>query len=321
MKFLFYLPRHLFFVSGFFLWIGFPFTVKLDALPITPNPKEIKRVLFLGNSITYNGKYIKDIETYYRFNHPERETEFINVGLPSETVSGLSEPGHANGDFPRPDLHERLERVLELLKPDLVFACYGMNDGIYLPFDQSRFKKFKDGTLRLHEQVFAAGADIVHLTPPVYDEQNGGSPGYDKVLEKYGDWLLSMGKEEKWKVVDIHGPMKKFLTEKRRWDPTYTFSADGIHPDATGHWLMAKQILLFLGEEKMAGAAGINEALEGKPNVNQVIELVEERQDLTRDSWLSATGHKRPGLRDGLPLDQALAKGATMAGQIQNLIK
>ena len=91
---------------------------------------QIQRVLFLGNSITYSGQYVADIEAYYRLVHPTLEIEWINVGLPSETVSGLSEEGHADGAFPRPDLHERLERVLKQTQPDLVFANYGMNDGI-----------------------------------------------------------------------------------------------------------------------------------------------------------------------------------------------
>ena len=50
----------------------------------------------------------------------------------------MSEEGHAGGKFPRPDLHERLDRALPKTKPDLVFACYGMNDGIYLPLDEAR---------------------------------------------------------------------------------------------------------------------------------------------------------------------------------------
>ncbi len=70
--------------------------------------------------------------------HPDRHMQLINVGLPSETVSGLSEPGHAGGQFPRPDLHERLQRVLEQTKPELVVACYGMNDGIYYPLGDDR---------------------------------------------------------------------------------------------------------------------------------------------------------------------------------------
>ena len=92
------------------------------------------RVLFLGDSITYSGQYVELIEAYFVTRFPKRQIEFLNLGLPSETVSGLSEPGHAGGAFPRPDLHERLARVLEKTKPDVVIACYGMNDGIYLPF-------------------------------------------------------------------------------------------------------------------------------------------------------------------------------------------
>src|SRR5690606_3114264 len=130
----------------------------------------IKRIVFLGNSITYSGQYIGDIEAYYRITHPELKVEWINVGLPSETVSGLSEEGHADGAFPRPDLHERLYRVLKQTKPDLVFANYGMNDGIYLPFDSTRFERFKDGMLWLHETVVKHGAQIVHLSPPIFDE-------------------------------------------------------------------------------------------------------------------------------------------------------
>ena len=45
--------------------------------------------------------------------------------------------------IPRPDLHERLERVLTQTKPDLVFARYGMNDGIYLPLIQAVSKNLK----------------------------------------------------------------------------------------------------------------------------------------------------------------------------------
>ncbi len=107
---------------------------------------KVKRVIFLGDSITYSGGYVGLLEAYFVTRYPGRTIEFINVGLPSETVSGLSEEGHAGGQFPRPDLHERLGRVLEQIRPDLVFACYGMNDGIYLPFNEERFEvQTRDG--------------------------------------------------------------------------------------------------------------------------------------------------------------------------------
>ena len=149
------------------------------------------RIVLLGDSITYSGQYVEWIEAYYASRFPDQNIEFLNLGLPSETVSGLSEEGHAGGQFPRPDLHERLGRVLQKAKPDLVVACYGMNDGIYLPFSEERFDRFKDGIVRLREKVLAANAKIIHVTPPTFDEVKGGHPGYGAALNRYSDWLLA----------------------------------------------------------------------------------------------------------------------------------
>src|SRR5882672_9568923 len=87
------------------------------------------RIVFLGDSITYGGQYVDDMSMLVRRLAADNEFEFLNLGLPSETVSGLSEPGHAHDSFPRPNLHDRLDRLLELTRPNLVIACYGMNDG------------------------------------------------------------------------------------------------------------------------------------------------------------------------------------------------
>ena len=122
-----------------------------------PAPPGAKRILFLGDSITYAGQYIEFIEAALIEKHPERIYEIINCGLPSETASGLSEPGHAGGQFPRPDVHERVDRVLAKVKPDLVVICYGMNDGVYMPLAEDRFAAFRNGMSKLHDKAVAAG--------------------------------------------------------------------------------------------------------------------------------------------------------------------
>ena len=58
---------------------------------------ESKRILFLGDSITHAGGYIASLEAALKIQYPDQHPEFLNLGLPSETVSGLSEPGHAGG--------------------------------------------------------------------------------------------------------------------------------------------------------------------------------------------------------------------------------
>jgi len=287
--------------------------------------KNVKTVLFLGNSITWAGTYVNDIEAYFRFKYPERNIEFINVGLPSETVSGLSEPGHANGEFPRPDLHERLARVLQQIKPDLVFACYGMNDGIYLPFDSTRFKKFKEGILWLHDEVNKTGAEIIHITPPDYDEVRGKSKGYSFVLDIYADWLLSLRQSMQWQVIDIHYPMKRYLQAHRQADAKFGLDAfalaeDGIHPGETGHWIMAREVLVYSGFKELERVPGILQALKQNTDPLKLTKLVTERQNMLRDSWLTATRYLRPGLPEGLPLAPAQAKALEMMNEIKQLI-
>ena len=290
-----------------------------------PIAEKVKKVLFLGNSITYAGSYITDIDAYFATHYPERKVEFINVGLPSETVSGLSEEGHAGGRFPRPDLHERLQRVLDKTKPDLVFACYGMNDGIYLPFDEDRFRKFKEGIYWLHEELAKTGARIIHLTPPIYDELRGPDKGYANVLDIYSNWLLEQKKVANWEVADLHYPMKHYLEAYRAVDAKlaidgFALANDGVHPGDVGHWLMAKSILLYLGEKSVAGFPTIKAALSAIPHGDQVLTLVNERQLIMKDAWLTATGHKRPEMKTGLPLEEAQTKARQLDTQIQALL-
>ena len=167
---------------------------------------ESDRVVVLGDSITFSGHWVSYLTCWMET--AGTSARVIDMALPSETVSGLSENGHAGGKFPRPDLHERLDRVLRISRPNVVLACYGMNCGIYQPFDTERFTKFREGITRLHEKVEGVGAQIIHLTPPVYDQRPdkrgpAGSTDYDAVLEQYSKWLLSK-RQNGWIVIDIH---------------------------------------------------------------------------------------------------------------------
>lgn len=295
----------------------FFFSLQLGSAQTYSISEDTKRIVFLGNSITYNGKFVSYFDAYLTLNYPEKNLEIINVGLPSETVSGLSEAGHADGQFPRPDLRERLDRVLTQLEPDLVIANYGMNDGIYLPFDEARFNAFQNGIHWLHEVVEKSGAQLIHVTPPIYDERK--DPAYANVLDIYSDWLVSLRYTKNWQVIDLHWPMRKALEERRNLNPDFAFAKDGIHPDESGHFLMAKIILLGLGE-KVGQAKTIEELLEPFPNGIQVLSLIEKRQEILKLAWLSATKHQRPGIPLGLTLQEAQGKVAEINVEINKLI-
>ncbi len=308
------------------------FTVSVPlaaAEPAAPNG----RILFLGDSITYSGQYVEYFETALRLLPDHRPFELINLGLPSETVSGLTEPGHAGGAFPRPDLHERLSRALHQIKPDVVFACYGMNDGIYYPFSEERFDKFQSGVRWLHEQVTRTGARLIWLTPPTFDplplqgktlpagltEYRRPYEGYNQVLDRYSAWLLTQ-RTNGWEVIDLHGPMNRFLTKQRQHDPGFRFAGDGVHPNDAGHWLMARQLLgHFEATRKFAAMENPQEMLAGSPNGAAVFKLVQQRQRLLKDAWLTAVGHRRPGMNRGLPLPEAQERADDLEARIHDL--
>ncbi|MBM3878011.1 MAG: SGNH/GDSL hydrolase family protein [Verrucomicrobia bacterium] len=292
--------------------LAVPTTPTANAAPQVALPR---RIVFLGDSITYAGQYVEFIETYHRLRTPEREVEFLDIGLPSETVSGLSEDGHAGGKFPRPDLHERLERVLAKARPDLVVACYGMNCGIYLPFSGERFAKYRDGMERLRKACAAHGAKVLHVTPPVFDEVKGGKPGYTDTLARYSAWLVSQ-RNAGWDVVDVNGPMSRHLAEQRAKDPKFFLAGDGVHCNEAGHWLIAKEILLHLGAKGIVSAADPKAMLAMHPNGDAVLKLVQQRQRMMKDAWLAETKHTRPGMKTGMPLAEAQAKAAELARQI-----
>ena len=118
-----------------------------------------KRVVFLGDSITQAGGYVAFTTYYLEKLHPKKDFDVLGLGLASETLSGLSEDGHAGGKFPRPCLFERLGRVLEKAKPEVVFACYGMNDGIYLPARQGPVRRVPEGRHEADRAVQGGGRE------------------------------------------------------------------------------------------------------------------------------------------------------------------
>lgn len=260
-----------------------------------------KRVLFLGNSITQNGTYVSMIEYLLRKHNPGANFDMISIGLSSETVSCLTEEDHP---FPRPCLRERLGRALEKVRPGLVVACYGMNDGIYHPQAPERMKNFQEGIIGLIESVQEYHIPIVLVTPPVFDslpvsekladeedaEFSYRRPfrKYDQVLTDYSHWLLSMNRP-RVKVIDWHGPMKGLIRQQRKRIPEFTFSSDGIHPSSAGHLLMARLFLQHFGFHFEKGTSITEETIMDDP----LYHVVDHRRKLRSTGWLPYVGYTR----------------------------
>ena len=77
-----------------------------DASDRTELLRQSQGIIFLGDSITFGGHYVAFFDAWLLTQGLGELPTVIDVGLSSETVSGLSEDGHAGGKFPRPDLAE-----------------------------------------------------------------------------------------------------------------------------------------------------------------------------------------------------------------------
>lgn len=259
-----------------------------------------RRVLFLGDSITEDGRYISFLEYALIRMSPDVRSDIISAGLSSETVSGLSEAAHP---FPRPCVHERLARALGLVRPSLTVVCYGMNDGIYHPFSEDRFAAYKDGMTRLAAMTAAAGSDLFIVTPTVFEPEavpSAVKPAayadhsyrepyvhYDEVLSRYAAWLR-LSPPHGADVFDLHGAVTEHVRSIRSGDPGYLFTADGIHPNEAGHFAMAASMLDHLaphGHPLRTAYAHVRD--------DALFKAVAERRKMRSLGWQRSIGYTR----------------------------
>jgi len=264
------------------------------------------RVAILGDSITYGGRWATMVESALRATPQFANAEIVNFGLSSETVSGLSEPNHAGGKFPRPCLHERLSRILSDFKPMLVLACYGMNDGIYLPPDPARMRAFQDGILKFKSEVEQQGGKVIFITAPLHnaDKPSDDPQRYDAVLDAQAAWLNSQ-RGSGWLVVDIRPDLKSGVTAAKSVDSGFVYAKDGIHLGEQGHALIAESVcrqlwplLKLTGSPEIAGP--------------DALAILSRRSELLKLAWLGKTKHVRPGVPAGFPLGQAEVEAARL---------
>jgi len=271
------------------------------------------RIAFLGDSITYDGRWSTRVEAALRATPQYANAEIVNFGLPSETLSGLSEPGHADGKFARPSLRTRLDSVLEHYHPTLIIACYGMNDGIYLPEDPQRLAAFQEGIALLDTAAHKTGARLIWVTPPLFkaDQPQDDKLHYDAVLDRFSRELTDRRKQG-WQVIDIRPDLKKAIAGAKATDAAFRYSKDGVHPEDQGHHFIAASIDRQLWPLLK---------LPGKPAEvdGPALSKLGEREKLLRDAWLTTAGYDRPGIPAGIPLEEAQQQAATLMGDYHAL--
>lgn len=272
-----------------------------SALAQKNGPLSAQKVLWLGDSITQAGDYVSIAEYYLNKQYTASHFDFVSIGLASETVSCLSEKDHP---FPRPCLTERLQRALSLVHPQVVIACYGMNDGIYHPQSPERLAAFQKGIQDLIAAVRAKNARLILLTPPPFDpvavstaldehapdfSYKAPYVKYDDVLADYAAWEKTLSAADVT-VVDLHAPIDAYLAKQRAADPKFSFTKDGIHPDFAGHLLMARTLLKDL--KVNVPQTPLNDEA-ARIQSDPIFVLVKDYREKRSQGWLDYVGYTR----------------------------
>jgi hypothetical protein len=204
-----------------------------------------------------------------------------------------------------------------------------MNDGIYHPFDESRFAKFKDG---INKIIAAADSSegklkVILATPPPFDPvpvkaKNGLAAAdakefnwkavyenYDsEVMAEYSKWILEQ-KERVAGCIDLRSAVLDALSEKRKTDPDFFYAHDGVHVNKAGQKLIADTIAKAIGVDT------------DKSLPASVVSMLRQKQLLMRNSMLTEVGHKRPGIKEGLPVEAAIARAEELYAEISKALE
>ena len=202
--------------------------------------KDGDRVVFYGDSITDQRLYTTFTETYVVTRFPKLDVSFVHSGWGGDRVTG------GGGG----SIDTRLRRDVFAYKPTVMTIMLGMNDGSYKAFDEKIFDTYAKGYQRIIDSVKKElpGIRITVIQPSPYDDVTQPAKfegGYNAVLLRYSEFVKELAQKEKLGVADLNVPVVAALEKAKATDAEQAkkIIPDRVHPGASGHLLMAAELL------------------------------------------------------------------------------
>ena len=186
--------------------------------------KDGDRVMFLGDSITHNGRWQTFIRNFYLTCYPERHISYINSGITGDSTGSVL---------------ARMDDDVLRHRPTVVVVLLGMNNTGTSPdiFD----KQMNQIVEKLDKHC---NPKFIYCTTTIYDEtvklKRVSQPGKNDALAKISELIRKRAKQSNSLLVEFYQPMLSLNAKLQKNDPTYTIiGPDRIHPLLDGHMLMA----------------------------------------------------------------------------------
>ncbi len=203
------------------------------------------RVAVIGDSITEQKLYSKFIECYLLACTGRDDITVFQFGWSGERADGFA---------------NRLANDLAVFGPTVATTCYGMNDGSYVPYNESIGKAYQGNMERVVEGLKTAGVRMLvvgspgGVDPDFFTRLDGAV--YNDNLAHLRDIAKALAEKHGLPFANVHDTMIPALTKsKAALGKDYApFGGDGFHPAPAGQLLMAEAFLKGLGLDGAIGA-------------------------------------------------------------------
>lgn len=201
-------------------------------------------LLFTGDSITDCGRqfplgegdslgdgYVSVVDALLRARYPQNPIRVLNTGINGHRVT---------------DLRERWQKDIFDHKPDWLSIMIGIND-VWRQFDTPDDpapvspKRFEKTYRELLQETITQIPNLVLMTP-FFIEDDPADP-MREMMDSYGNIVKDLAHEFKTHFVDTQAAFNAYL----KHHPADTLAEDRVHPNLTGHSILAKGFLDSIG--------------------------------------------------------------------------
>jgi lysophospholipase L1-like esterase len=185
----------------------------------------------VGSGAGLGDGYVKLLQALINGCHPESPVAILNTGISGQRVK---------------DLLQRWQTDVLDLKPNWVSIMIGIND-VWRQFDNPLSKdqvllpEYEAGLEKMVQQT-KPHVDGIILMTPFYIESNKKDP-MRKKMDQYGSIVKKCALKHKTIFVDTQAAFDAYTEHL----PTQSLCGDRVHPNTTGHMVIAKAFLTAVG--------------------------------------------------------------------------
>jgi lysophospholipase L1-like esterase len=199
------------------------------------------RLAIIGDSITEQKMYSRIIETYLTVCVPELKITARQFGWSGETAEGFL---------------RRMTNDCLRFNPTIATLCYGMNDHGYRAYDEANGQWYRNNYSAVAHSLKSSGARVVLGSPGCVGRvprwaSNTNAPVEDLNLNlcRLRNIDIEVAAQEHIQFADVFWPMftAEFTAQKKYGADYAVPGKDGVHPDWSGHLIMAYAFLKALG--------------------------------------------------------------------------